>query len=84
MIDVSVMSNEELSKIITEAKAELEQREYIEQEQAWDRVRDAIADYLDQYERIVITDSYDSLALEKGNIDSGELGICLFYFFRLQ
>lgn len=75
MIDVSAMSNEELSKIITEAKAELEQREYIEQERAWDRVRDAIAGYLDQYERIVITDSYDSLALEKGNIDSGELGI---------
>ena len=75
MIDVSVMSNEELSKIIAEAKAELEQREYIEKERAWDRVRDAIADYLDQYERIVITDSYDSLALEKGNIDSGELGI---------
>ena len=75
MIDVSVMSNEELAKIITEAKAELEQREYIEQERAWDRVRDAIAGYLDQYERIVITDSYDSLALEKGNIDSGELGI---------
>lgn len=75
MIDVSVMSNEELSKIIAEAKAELEQREYIEQERAWDRVRDAIAGYLDQYERIVITDSYDSLALEKGNIDSGELGI---------
>lgn len=75
MIDVSVMSNEELSKIIAEAKAELEQREYVEQERAWDRVRDAITDYLDQYERIVITDSYDSLALEKGNIDSGELGI---------
>ena len=75
MIDVSVMSNEELSKIITEAKAELEQREYAEKERAWDRVRDAIADYLDQYDRIVITDSYDSLALEKGNIDSGELGI---------
>ena len=75
MIDVSAMSNEELSKIITEAKAELEQREYVEQERAWDRVRDAIADYLDKYERIVITDSYDSLALEKGNIDSGELGI---------
>lgn len=75
MIDVSVMSNEELSKIVAEAKAELEQREYVKQEQAWDRVRDAIADYLDQYERIVITDSYDSLALEKGNIDSGELGI---------
>lgn len=75
MIDVSVMSNEELAKIITEAKAELEQREYVEQERAWDRVRDAIAGYLDQYERIVITDSYDSLALEKGNIDSGELGI---------
>ena len=75
MIDVSVMSNEELSKIIAEAKAELEQREYIEQERAWDRVRDAIADYLDKYERIVITDSYDSLALEKRNIDDGELGI---------
>ena len=75
MIDVSAMSNEELSKIIAEAKAELEQREYIEQERAWDRVRDAIAGYLDQYERIVITDSYDSLALENGNIDSGELGI---------
>ena len=75
MIDVSVMSNEELSKIIAEAKAELEQREYVEKERTWDRVRDAIADYLDQYERIVITDSYDSLALEKGNIDSGELGI---------
>lgn len=75
MIDISVMSNEELAKIITEAKAELEQREYVKQEQAWNRVRDAIADYLDQYERIVITDSYDSLALEKGNIDSGELGI---------
>ena len=75
MIDVSVMSNEELSKIITEAKAELEQREYAEKERAWDRVRDAIANYLDQYEKIVITDSYDSLALEKGNIDSGELGI---------
>ena len=75
MIDVSVMSNEELSKIITEAKAELEQREYVEQERAWDRVRDAIAGYLDKYDRIVITDSYDSLALEKGNIDSGELGI---------
>lgn len=75
MINVSAMSNEELSKIILEAKAELEQREYIEQERAWDRVRDAIADYLNQYERIVITDSYDSLALEKGNIDSGELGI---------
>ena len=75
MIDVSAMSNEELSKIIAEAKAELEEREYVEKERAWDRVRDAIADYLDQYERIVITDSYDSLALEKGNIDSGELGI---------
>ena len=75
MIDVSVMSNEELSKIITEAKAELEQREYVKKEQAWDRVRDAIADYLDQYERIEITDPYDSLILEKGNIDSGELGI---------
>ena len=75
MIDVSAMSNEELSKIITEAKAELEQREYIEQERAWDRVRDAIAGYLDQYERIEITDPYDSLILEKGNIDSGELGI---------
>ena len=75
MIDVSVMSNEELSKIIAEAKAELEQREYVEQERAWDRVRDAITDYLDKYEKIVITDSYDSLALEKGNIDSGELGI---------
>ena len=75
MIDVSVMSNEELSKIITEAKAELEQREYVEKERAWDRVRDAIADYLDKYERIEITDPYDSLILEKGNIDSGELGI---------
>lgn len=75
MIDISMMSNEELSKIIAEAKAELEQREYVKQERAWDRVPDAIADYLDQYERIVITDSYDSLALEKGNIDSGELGI---------
>lgn len=75
MIDVSIMSNEELSKIIAEAKAELEQREYVEQERAWDMVRYAIANYLDQYERIVITDSYDSLALEKGNIDSGELGI---------
>lgn len=75
MIDVSAMSNEELSKIIAEAKAELEQREYVEQERAWDMVRYAIANYLDQYEKIVITDSYDSLALEKGNIDSGELGI---------
>ena len=75
MIDISMMSNEELSKIIAEAKTELEQREYVKKERAWDRVRDAIADYLDQYERIVITDSYDSLALEKGNIDSGELGI---------
>ena len=75
MINVSAMSNEELSKIILEAKAELEQREYVEKERAWNRVRDAIADYLDQYERIVITDSYDSLALEKGNIDRGEFGI---------
>lgn len=75
MIDVSVMSNEELSKIIAEAKAELEQREYVEQERAWDMVRYAIANYLDQYEKIVITDSYDSLALKKGNIDSGEFGI---------
>lgn len=75
MIDISAMSNEELAKIITEAKAELEQREYVEKERAWDMVRYAIANYLDQYERIVITDSYDSLALEKGNIDSGELGI---------
>ena len=57
MINVSAMSNEELSKIILEAKAELEQREYVEKERAWNRVRDAIADYLDQYERIVITDS---------------------------
>lgn len=80
MIDVSAMSNEELSKIILEAKAELEQREYVEQERAWNRVRDAIVDYLDQYERIVITDSYDSLALEKGNLDSGEFGI--FKIFR--
>lgn len=75
MIDISVMSNEELSKIIAEAKAELEQREYVEKERAWDRVRDVIADYLDKYERIVITDSYDSFVLEKGNIDSGEFGI---------
>ena len=75
MIDVSVMSDEELSKIIAEAKTELEQRECVKKERAWDRVRDAIADYLDQYERIEITDPYDSLILEKGNIDSGELGI---------
>ena len=34
MIDISVMSNEELSKIIAEAKAELEQREYVKQERA--------------------------------------------------
>lgn len=65
MIDVSAMSNEELSKIISEAKAELEQREYVEQERAWDMVCYAIANYLDQYEKIVITDSYDSLTLEK-------------------
>ena len=75
MINISEMSNEELAEIITEAKAELEQREYEKKEWAWNRVRNAIADYLDQYERIVITDSYDSLALEKGNIDDGELGI---------
>lgn len=75
MIDVSVMSDEELSKIIAEAKAELEQRECVKKEQAWDRVRDAITDYLDKYERIEITDPYDSLILEKSNIDSGELGI---------
>ena len=31
MIDISVMSNEELTKIVTEAKAELEQREYVKQ-----------------------------------------------------
>lgn len=34
MIDISMMSNEELSKIIAEAKAELEQREYVKQKQA--------------------------------------------------
>lgn len=75
MIDISIMSNKELSKVIAEAKAELEQRDYVKQERAWDRVRDAIADYLDKYGTIVITNSYDSLTLEKGTIDSGELGI---------
>lgn len=74
MTDVSVMSNEELSKIITEAKAELEQREYVEQERAWNRVRDAIADYLDKYELIEIKGYEECITLEKRYTDLSEIG----------
>lgn len=74
MTDVSVMSNEELSKIITEAKAELEQREYVEQERAWNRVRDAIADYLDKYEFIEIKGYEECITLEKRYTDLSEIG----------
>ena len=74
MIDVSVMSNEELSKIISEAKAELEQREYVEKERAWDRLHDAIVDYLERYESIEIKEYGECITLEKGYIDLSEIG----------
>lgn len=79
MIDISVMSNEELSKIITEAKAELEQREYIKKERAWDRTRDAIADYLDKYELIEIKKYDECITLKKGYMDLSEIGAVNFF-----
>lgn len=75
MVDVSVMSNEELSKIITEAKAELEQREYMEEDRAWSKVRKAIADYIEQYGTISVCDFYNTLYLERDRIDGSEHGV---------
>lgn len=78
MIDVSVMSNEELSKIITEAKAELEQREYAEKERIWDRLHAAIVDYLERYGIIEIKKYGECIMLEKEYIDLSEIGAISF------
>lgn len=74
MIDVSVMSNEELSKIVAEANEELTKRRYVQKEQAWNRVRDAIADYLDKYELIEIKGYEECITLEKKYTDLSEIG----------
>lgn len=74
MIDVSVMSNEELSKIVAEANEELTKRRYVQKEQAWNRVRDAIADYLDKYELIEIKGYEECITLEKRYTDLSEIG----------
>lgn len=79
MIDISVMSNEELSKVISEAKAELEQREYVKQEQAWDRLHGAIVDYLERYDIIEIKKYGECITLEKGYIDLSEIGAINFF-----
>lgn len=79
MIDVSVMSNEDLAKIITEAKAELEQREYVEKERAWDRLHGAIVDYLERYDIIEIKKYGECTTLEKGYIDLSEIGVINFF-----
>lgn len=79
MVDVSVMSNEELSKIVTEAKAELEQREYIKKERAWNKVRDAITDYLDKYGPVEIKKYGECITLEKGYMDLSEIGVVNFF-----
>lgn len=74
MIDISVMSNEELSKIVAEANEELTKRRYVQKEQAWNRVRDAIADYLDKYELIEIKGYEECITLEKRYTDLSEIG----------
>lgn len=74
MIDISVMSNEELSKIVAEANEELTKRRYVQKEQAWNRVRDAIADYLDKYELIEIKGYEECITLEKKYTDLSEIG----------
>lgn len=75
MIDVSIMSNEELSKIVAEAKAELEQRQYIEEERAWSKVREAIANYIEQYGAISICDSCNTFYLEANRVDGIQHGV---------
>ena len=79
MIDISVMSNEELSKIVTEANEELTKRRYVQKEQAWNRVRDAIADYLDKYELIKIKGYEECITLEKRYVDLSEIGAVNFF-----
>lgn len=79
MIDISVMSNEELSKIVAEANEELTKRRYVQKEQAWNRVRDAIADYLDKYELIEIKGYEECITLEKRYTDLSEIGAVNFF-----
>lgn len=79
MTDVSVMSNEELTKIIAEANEELNQRCYAQKGQAWNRVHDAIADYLDKYELIKIKKYGECITLEKGYVDLSEIGVIDFF-----
>lgn len=75
MIDIGIMSNEELSKIIDDAHEEMERRQRIEREKDWTEVCDAIRKYLDKWNFVQIISYCDNISIDKGWIDLSEFGV---------
>lgn len=75
MIDITAMSDKELSEISEKVKEEIAHRERIEKEKDWKEVCDALRKYLDKWEEIYIMDDIDGLTISRGWIDLSEFDV---------
>lgn len=74
-IDLRKLATDELNVIINSLTAEKKKREKAEAESDWMRVRQAINDYLDKYDEIIVCDGNEQFYLNEGLIDTAEIGI---------
>lgn len=58
-------SDNEILEAIKELSKESEVRAYRKKENAWNKVRESLANYIESYGHITITDSYDTYYLNK-------------------
>lgn len=69
MIDITTMSDKELSEISEKVKEEIARREYVEKEKDWEELCDALRKYLNKWGEICVMDNTDSVALRRDWID---------------
>ena len=75
MIDITTMSDKELSEISEKVKEEIARRERVEKEKDWEEVCDALRKYLDKWEEIYVMDDIDGLTISRGWIDLSEFDV---------
>lgn len=75
MIDITVMSDKELSEISEKAKEEIARRKRVEKEKDWEEVCDALRKYLDKWEEIYVINDIDSFTISRGWIDLSEFDV---------
>lgn len=63
--DIKEYKDEELASIMTAIHNEIERRQNVKRLNAWDRMFDAIRDYVAEYGCIEVTDSYDTITIDE-------------------